>query len=149
MKLNTVSESILAKNKVRKVQTILGEMSTDDSKFTLRKPIYENLSVDLKPAAFNVALKQALKKAGVDIKSVRIVNSYNWPKCYVQVYGTIPNEVRLAVLNAMYPGGKSKGPNGEEKEIAVKDMNDIQYGTIDSNRVAAHAADWVTAVENL
>jgi len=141
-RLQSINESI------REVQTILGPMYIREDENGPKEIGMGNapLSTDMKPAQFNVALKKLLKSKGVQVESVRIVNSYNWPKCYVQVYGKIPNDVRLDALHAAYPNLKAKDPQGKEHDLGVRDMNDINYGNITSGRVSLHAKDWVTAL---
>jgi hypothetical protein len=85
--------------------------------------------------AFNSSLKKALQKeTGLKV-SVEIINSYNFPKCWVRVHAPRPikfsNELRQKVFTAC--GYDSKG---------LGDSDDICYGNIMPSNISAHVPEW-------
>jgi hypothetical protein len=99
-------------------------------------------------AEFNRSLKAALaSRLGHKKFKVRIVNSYNFPNCWVQVWlsddagngvpsASFPNDLRLEIFDAM--GGKRedllpKGGVGEKNVV---------YGNIRMASISAYVKVW-------
>ena len=85
--------------------------------------------------AFNASLKKAVaQELGMSLSDVKvsIINSYKFPKCYVQVFveGGFPNEFRLKVADAI----------GARKNLI--DDKDVSYGNIQKNRISIHVPEW-------
>jgi len=110
--------------------------SSNDQTIDEAGALKKKLSLELKPAEFNVALKQTLKSKGVEVRGVRIVNSYNWPHCWIQVSGKMPNELRKQVLIAY------------KRDIDDKTLNsdNIGYGNVRDTHISAHPQEWIDAL---
>jgi hypothetical protein len=85
---------------------------------------------------FNISLKQAIKElTGLNVK-VSIINSYNFPKCWVQVINkhgfNFDNNFRLKVFDFC----------GFKREHLCN-INDVYYGNIRSNMISAHVHEWI------
>ena len=85
--------------------------------------------------AFNASLKKAVaQELGVPLSDVKvsIVNSYKFPKCFVQVFveSGFPNEFRLKAADAI----------GARKNLL--DVKDVQYGNIRKNHINIHVPEW-------
>lgn len=99
------------------------------------------MELDLSNAkSFNISLKQAVKKAtGLTVK-VRIINSYNFPKCWVELYSRdimFSNAFRLKVFDSC--GFNRNG---------LLNINDVSYGNIRCNMISAHVHEWLKVFEN-
>lgn len=88
---------------------------------------------------FNASLKAAFKARGVTVKA-RIINSYNFPRCWVEVLRrdgkVFSNKLRLAVFDA----------NGLKRENLI-DETDVSYGNIRPHMIATHVPFWVKVFE--
>lgn len=104
--------------------------------------VYEMVkeSIDSSNAkAFNSSLKKAFKEEGMNVK-IRIVNSYKFPNCWVEVHPDKPfsNEFRLRVFDST---GKDR------KDIG--NINDVSYGNIQANYIAAKVHEWMKVFDAL
>lgn len=89
---------------------------------------------------FNAELKRVFKFIGFKVK-VRIINGYNFPKCWVDVgcmEGIFPNELRLAMFDCQ----------GLDRKNLIN-PNDVNYGNIGEKWVAMSVGNWEKLVENL
>ena len=93
-----------------------------------------NLDVTLDPRTFNSRLKSHLTAIGIKAR-VRIVNSYKWPHCWVQVWTKeeIDNKHRLTCLEVHAPNHNLTG----------KDLDNVSYGNIRSKDISMYAEGWV------
>lgn len=83
---------------------------------------------------FNASLKAAISnKIGQKVK-VEIINSYKFPNCYVRVHPEtkFENDFRLKVYDACH-----------QTRSGLLDINDVSYGTIQSNSISAKVFQWV------
>lgn len=89
--------------------------------------------------SFNSSLKKAVSEAIGQKVKVEIINSYNFPHCWVRVYApdTFKNDFRLRVFNAC----------GFSSENV--DLTDIHYGNIGSNFISAYVKDWQKVFEKV
>lgn len=91
---------------------------------------------------FNADLKAAIKTAiGLKVK-VRVINSYKFPRCWVEIVATdnqiFSNEFRLKVFDAC----------GFDRKNLINAV-DLSYGNIRKNMIAAHVPEWVKVFETL
>lgn len=89
---------------------------------------------------FNAELKKAFKLLGMGVK-VRIINSYNFPKCWVDVgiqEGVFPNDMRLAIFDSQ----------GNDRKN-LRNPNDVSYGNIGEKWIAMSVANWEKFFNNL
>ncbi len=94
------------------------------------------MDTKMTPKEFNATLKRYLKARGMESR-VRIVNSYNWPKCYVQVWGSqYTNELRLKVFDTL-----------RLKREDLHNPENVSYGTIQPNSISTHAIIWAKVFE--
>lgn len=83
------------------------------------------------PKEFNFALKKKLEEAGYKCR-VRIVNSYNYPNCWVQVWqSNFDNDFKLKVFDAC----------GFKRENLLNPDN-VSYGNIQTAYISASVTDW-------
>lgn len=91
---------------------------------------------------FNVSLKQAIKKVTGLKVSVNIINSYNFPHCWVRIMCDtnvkFNNEFRLKVFD-------SCGLNREH----LLNTKDVYYGNIRSNMISTHVPEWVKVFDDV
>lgn len=84
------------------------------------------------PGSFNRSLKKAIQELTGQPVRVRIVNSYNFPHCWVQVWGgEFSNDFRLKVFDAC----------GLDRKNLLDETN-VCYGNIRSNGISAHVPEW-------
>lgn len=91
--------------------------------------------------AFNSSLKQAVKELTGQKVRVEIINSYNFPHCWVRIWPEteFSNDFRLKVFDACkFDRANLKG-----------DMDDIYYGNIRNNYISAHVPEWENLFNSL
>jgi len=83
--------------------------------------------------AFNTSLKNAVSKLTNQKVKVEIINSYNFPNCYVRVYAETEfnNDFRLSVFDAF---GNSRS--------GLLNINDVSYGNIQSKYISGKVFQW-------
>ena len=92
--------------------------------------------------SFNASLKQAFKEGGMNGVKVRIINSYKFPNCWVEVWfpdrtGEFSNDFRLRVFDA----------SGFKRE-SLKNPNDVLYGNIEKHSISAKVWEWEKVFNN-
>ena len=86
--------------------------------------------------AFNNSLKKAAEAAtGLKLK-VRIINSCNFPKCYIEIRTgdidiSIPNEFRLKVFDTCHLD-----------RSGLLNPENVNYGNIRKSDIAIYPTDW-------
>ncbi|MEI7960719.1 MAG: hypothetical protein WCI04_00125 [archaeon] len=92
--------------------------------------------------SFNASLKQAFKEGGMNGVKVRIINSYKFPNCWVEVWfpdrtGEFSNDFRLRVFDAS--GFKREG---------LLNASDVSYGNIQKHSISAKVWEWEKVFNN-
>lgn len=82
---------------------------------------------------FNTSLKKAIKEITGQKVRVEIINSYNFPKCWVRVYAetSFDNDFRLRVFDGC----------GFDRKGLLNDK-DVSYGNIMPKFISAHVFEW-------
>lgn len=83
--------------------------------------------------SFNASLKTAISKLINQKVKVRIINSYKFPNCYVEVYAEngFSNDFRLMVFDAF----------GNSREGLLNTEN-VSYGNIQAKHIAGKVFQW-------
>ena len=92
--------------------------------------------------SFNASLKQAFKEGGMNGVKVRIINSYKFPNCWVEVWfpdrtGEFSNDFRLRVFDA----------SGFKRE-SLLNASDVSYGNIEKHSISAKVWEWEKVFNN-
>ena len=83
--------------------------------------------------AFNSSLKKAVKElTSLNVK-VRVINSYNFPNCWVEISSEndFPNDFRLQIFDAF--GNSRQG---------LRDANNVCYGNIQPSLISGKVFQW-------
>lgn len=92
------------------------------------------MKLDLTSArSFNSSLKKAISEVTGQKIKVEIINSYNFPHCWVRVYPetSFSNDFRLRVFDGC----------GFDRKGLLNDK-DVCYGNIRPNYISAHVPEW-------
>jgi hypothetical protein len=83
--------------------------------------------------AFNASLKKAVIEAIGQKVKVEIVNSYNFPNCWVRVRPEteFDNDFRLRVFDVC-----------NETRDGLRNLEDVSFGNIKSNSISAKVWEW-------
>ena len=92
--------------------------------------------------SFNASLKKAFKEGGMNGVKVRIINSYKFPNCWVEVWfpngtGEFSNDFRLRVFDA----------SGFKRE-SLLNASDVSYGNIQKHSISAKVWEWEKVFNN-
>lgn len=90
--------------------------------------------------AFNTSLKNAITKLINEKVKVEILNSYNFPNCYVRVYtqSFFSNDFRLFVFDSF----------GFKRDDLL-DLNNVSYGNIQSSYISGKVFQWENMANNI
>lgn len=120
----------------------------EEGQWTLKPPKYaKGGGVDMKlntenAKSFNASLKKAFKEGGMNGVKVRIINSYKFPNCWVEVWfpngtGEFSNDFRLRVFDA----------SGFKRE-SLLNASDVSYGNIQKHSISAKVWEWEKVFNN-
>lgn len=90
--------------------------------------------------SFNSSLKKAISQLVNQKVTVRIINSYKFPNCWVEVYAetSFENEFRLLAFDSF----------GNKRENLINNT-DVCYGNITSGSVAGKVFEWENLIKQV